>query len=93
MLSKPEQKDAAVKPLPGDAGRCARGVPAPSGAADRLDGDASVDFSADFRKRMLTVCSTLVDLEAALAKGRRRRSQTIYRTLGKQKKEGHDTYL
>ncbi|MDB2576062.1 cytochrome b562 [bacterium] len=93
MLSKPEQKAAAVTLCQEMQAAALVGFQHPPKPQTELDADAQVDFSADFRKRMLTVCSTLVDLEAALAKGDADAAKTIYRTLGKQKKEGHDTYL
>ncbi len=93
MLSKPDQKDAAVKLCQEMQAAALVGFQNPPKPEAELDGDALVEFSADFRKRMLTVCSTLVDLEVALAKGDADSAKTIYRTLGKQKKEGHDAYL
>ncbi len=93
MLSKPEKKDDAVTLCKEMQAAALVGFQHPPKPPAELEGDATVDFSADFRKRMLTVCSTLVDLEAALAKGDADAAKTIYRTLGKQKKEGHDTYL
>ena len=93
MLSKPEQKTDAVK-LCGELQAAAlvgfNHVPAPEEA---LEGDALVDFSADFRKRMLAVCITLVDLEVALQKEDKDAAKALYKALGKHKKEGHDTYL
>ncbi|MBL6756317.1 MAG: hypothetical protein ISQ11_07900 [Planctomycetes bacterium] len=93
MLSKPDQKDAAVKLCQEMQAAALVGFQHPPKPEAVLEGDALVDFNADFRKRMLTVCSTLVDLEVALAKGDADAAKTIYRTLGKQKKEGHDAYL
>jgi len=93
MLSKPDQKDAAVKLCQEMQAAALVGFQHPPEPETALEGDALVDFSANFRKRMLTVCSTLVDLEVALAKGDADSAKTIYRELGKQKKEGHDAYL
>ncbi|MGB0333396.1 MAG: cytochrome b562 [Planctomycetota bacterium] len=93
MLSKPDQKDAAVKLCLDMQAAALVGFQHPPKPEAVLEGDALIDFNTDFRKRMLTVCSTLVDLEAALAKGDADAAKTIYRTLGKQKKEGHDAYL
>lgn len=93
MLNKPEQKEAAVKLCKEMQAAALVGfnhVPEPE---TDLEGDALIEHGADFRKRMLSVCSTLVDLEAALAKGDGDAAKTIYRELGKQKKEGHDAYL
>lgn len=93
LLNKPDQKDAALKLCKEMQAAALVGfnhVPEPETA---LEGDALIEHSADFRKRMLAVCSTLVDLETALAKGDGDAAKTIYRELGKQKKEGHDAYL
>ena len=58
MLSKPDQKDAAVKICQEMQAAALVGFQHPPKPEAVLEGDALIDFNADFRKRMLTVCST-----------------------------------
>lgn len=93
MLSKPEQKADAIKLVREMQGAALTGfhhIPKPE---KELEADALFAFEVDFRKRMLTVCSTLIEIEVALQKEDGDAAKTLYRTLGAQKKEGHQTYI
>ncbi|MEM9381069.1 MAG: hypothetical protein AAGB93_14045 [Planctomycetota bacterium] len=93
MLSKPELKEDAVK-LCGELQAAALvGFQNPPTPEEALEGDALVEYTADFRKRMLAVCTTLVDLEVALQKEDKDAAKALYKALGKHKKDGHDAYL
>ena len=92
-IGKPDKKVAAIQICRELQAACLVGfqhVPEPEEAV--LEGLALLEFSADFRKRMLTVCETLVDLEVAFEREDKAASKKFYKQLGAQKKSGHDTY-
>jgi signal transduction protein with GAF and PtsI domain len=93
MLNKPEEKEKALELVRKMQGATLIGFQNPPELEEGLEGTAAVERHADFKKRMLSVCSTLVDLEIALEKEDADEAKNLYRALGKQKKEGHDSYL
>jgi len=63
------------------------------GSPDGLEGSELLAYRADFKKRMLSVAGTLVDMELAIDSGDADAVKTLYRSLGASKKEGHDIYI
>ncbi|MEM9800618.1 MAG: hypothetical protein AAGA20_09845 [Planctomycetota bacterium] len=92
-LSKPEQKETAIalcREMQAAALVGFAHVPEP---VEPLEGTALLEHSVDFRRRMLEVCTALIDLEVALDKEDADAAKTLYRALGKQKSDGHDLYI
>ena len=91
-IGKPDKKEAAIELCRELEAACLVGfqnVPEPEEA---LEGTALLEFTADFRQRMLTVCGTLIEFEVALNKEDKATQKTLYKALGKFKKDGHDIF-
>lgn len=65
-------------------------VPKPG---NKLEGSDLLKYEIDFKQRMVTVYGTLLDLQLALDAGDADKAKALYRTLGGQKKEGHEIYI
>lgn len=93
LLSKPEMKEDAIAMCIEMEQSALTGFMNPPESPDGLEGAELRAFQADFKKRMLQVTETLVDLELAFDGGDKDEIKKIYRTLGASKKEGHDIYI
>ena len=93
LLSKPESKDQAIKMCLEMENSAMSGFMNPPISPDGLEGAELRAYQADFKKRMLGVMGTLIDLELALDGGDTDTIKTLYRALGASKKEGHDIYI
>ena len=60
---------------------------------EKLEGSALLAHDVDYKRRMASVYTTLLDMELALDKGDADALKTLYRALGGQKKEGHQIYI
>lgn len=61
-------------------------------APEGMGGVDRVQWRVDFQRKMLSVCDHLLQIELALAEGRREDARLLYRAVSDLKKEGHDTY-
>jgi hypothetical protein len=93
LLSKPESKDDAIAMCVEMEMSAISGFMNPPESPEGLEGAELRAFQADFKKRMLNVTETIIDLELALDGGDTDAIKKIYRSLGSSKKEGHDIYI
>lgn len=61
--------------------------------AKKLEGSDLLKYEIEFKRRMVSVYQTLLDLQLALDAGDADKAKTLYRSLGGQKKEGHTIYI
>lgn len=59
----------------------------------KLEGIELMAYENDFKKRMLAVYGTVLDLKLAIASGDADGAKLHYRALGAQKKEGHNVFI
>ena len=93
LMRDPAKKDealAAVREMEGAVLLGLAHVPKP---LKELEGSALLAHDVDYKRRMATVYTTLLDMELALDKGDADALKTLYRALGGQKKEGHQIYI
>ena len=93
LLAKPESKDQAIAMCIEMEGSAMAGFMNPPASPDGLEGAELRAYQADFKKRMLGVMGTLIDLELAFDGGDADEIKKLYRSLGASKKEGHDIYI
>ncbi|MEM8710926.1 MAG: cytochrome b562 [Planctomycetota bacterium] len=93
LMRNPEEKETLFQMCADMEEAALTGFMHPPASADGLEGSELRAYQADFKKRMLNVASTLVDLELAIDAGDADTMKTIYRSLGAHKKEGHDIYI
>ena len=93
LLGKPEEKANAIELCVTMESAALEGFMHPPESPDGLEGAELHAYQAEFKKRMLSVAGTLVDLELALQSGDADKAKELYRTLGANKKEGHDIYI
>ncbi|MEC8510592.1 MAG: cytochrome b562 [Planctomycetota bacterium] len=60
---------------------------------EKLEGSALIAHDVAYKRLMASVYTTLLDMEIALDEGDADALKTLYRALGGQKKEGHQTYI
>lgn len=93
LMRNPEEKETLFQMCADMEKAALTGFMHPPASPDGLEGSELLAYQADFKKRMLNVASTLVDLELAIDSGDADAMKTIYRSLGAHKKEGHDIYI
>ena len=93
LLAKPEAAEQAIAMCVEMEASVIEAFMNPPKSPDGLEGAELRAYQADFKKRMLSVAGTLIDLELAFDKGDAAAAKTLYRSLGSRKKEGHDIYI
>ncbi len=93
LLGKPEAKEQALTMCAEMEMSAISGFMNPPESPDGLEGAELRAYQADFKKRMLKVTETIIDLELAFDSGDADAIKKIYRSLGANKKEGHDIYI
>lgn len=93
VLTKPEAKDEAIAMCIEMEANAIAGFMNPPASPDGLEGAELRAYQAGFKKRMLKVTETLIDLELAFDSGDADAAKKLYKALGASKKDGHDIYI
>lgn len=93
LMRDPAKKDEAIAAVQEMEGAVLLGLANVPKPVKELAGSALLAHDVDYKRRMATVYTTLLDMELALDKGDDDALKTLYRALGGQKKEGHQIYI
>lgn len=93
LMRDPAQKDEALKAVREMEAAVLVGLAHVPKPLKELAGSELLAHDVDYKRRMASVYTTLLDMELALDKGDGDALKTLYRALGGQKKEGHQIYI
>ena len=93
LMNDPDSKDEALAMCAEMEAQVLVALQHPPAPHGELEGQTLVEYHVAFKRRMLDVYGTILDLAVAVEKGDHESATTAFRSLGQDRREGHQTFI